>query len=289
MDIEVGDRFGRLEVTEVVGKRLECRCDCGETPTMYVSHFTNDSPRRSCGCIRRERRANRSTQPVKFHEGPVELGQRYGKLTVVALDTKPGTKRAQWLCKCDCGGEVYTQAARLLKKRRTSCGCKHVKGGNGTYRTTSPERTVWWSMRQRCNHPGASHNYGAYGGRGIKVCDRWEKSFEAFMEDMGPRPTQDHQLDREDNDGNYEPGNCRWVTRKVNNNNRRTNRRITYKGETKNLREWAAHIGISDTTLYDRLARGIPMEEVMRKGRAKTYRCSKCNQLGHNRSVCTQG
>jgi hypothetical protein len=125
-------------------------------------------------------------------------------------------------------------------------------------------------MRDRCKSPANYHSYHNYGGRGIKVCERWEASFDDFMEDMGPRPTPDHQLDRIDNEGDYEPGNCRWVTRKVNNNNRSTNRRITYKGVTKNLKEWADHLGVHDGTLHGWLGKGLTMSDIVAKVAERT-------------------
>lgn len=127
----------------------------------------------------------------------------------------------------------------------------------------SPEYGIWAHMIQRCtnpNHPAWKN----YGGRGITVCERWRESFAAFFADMGQRPTGLF-LDRTDNDGNYEPGNCRWTTRSVNNRNRRDSIYIEYRGERKHLSDWAAEIGVTHLALYKRL-RNHPVEVALSKG-----------------------
>lgn len=106
---------------------------------------------------------------------------------------------------------------------------------------------TWRSMRTRCNNPSFK-SYANYGGRGVKVCDRWQKSFKAFVEDMGPKPDPTYQLDRIDNDGDYTPENCRWVSRSKNLSNTRRNNLVTYQGETKTITQWASIIGISPNT-----------------------------------------
>ena len=110
---------------------------------------------------------------------------------------------------------------------------------------------VWDSMKQRCynqNNPG----YKNYGGRGIKVCDEWLNDFKRFAEDMGPKPTKNHSLDRIDNNKGYYKENCRWGTKRQQGNNRRTNILITYQGKTQNLTEWSKELGIPYHTLSNR-------------------------------------
>jgi hypothetical protein len=119
-------------------------------------------------------------------------------------------------------------------------------------------------MKQRCNHP-LNESYKNYGGRGIKVCDRWNESFTNFITDMGIRPSKSHSLDRIDNNGSYEPGNCRWATRDIQNNNTRFNRHITYKGETKNITQWALELGIRPVLISQRLSRGWGEEKSLMK------------------------
>lgn len=123
------------------------------------------------------------------------------------------------------------------------------------------EYAVWRDMRHRCSNPKI-RNFSRYGGRGIKVCDRWN-DFSLFLADMGPRPSPKHSIDRENNDGNYEPGNCRWATRKVQNRNRINNRRIEFRGETKILLDWAKELGLSFGCLHGRIDRGWTIEQAL--------------------------
>ena len=119
------------------------------------------------------------------------------------------------------------------------------------FRNTTTEYRIWSGMLARTRN--SNHRYfGRYGGRGIKVCDRWLK-YENFLTDMGRKPSPEHSIDRINNDGDYEPGNCRWATKKEQGNNTSTVRWITYKGETKTLRQWAKHLDMSDAALHYRL------------------------------------
>lgn len=130
----------------------------------------------------------------------------------------------------------------------------HGKTHTRTYHT-------WSMMKQRCYNP-KHFRYMFYGGRGITVCERWRNSFIAFYEDMGERPSK-CTLDRIDNDGNYTPENCRWATAVQQGNNRITNRGITCKGETKNLKQWAAITGIDRSLISRRLHKGWPIEKAL--------------------------
>lgn len=126
----------------------------------------------------------------------------------------------------------------------------------------SVEYSAWHTMKQRCNSK-AHKAYPLYGGRGIKVCDEWNDSFESFYEHMGPRPSDKHTLDRIDNEKGYEPGNCRWVTMLEQSSNRRSNRKITFNGETLTVAEWARRIGTSRQTIRSRIESGWRLEDVM--------------------------
>ena len=124
------------------------------------------------------------------------------------------------------------------------------------------EYRVWQTMRLRCldtEHPA----YPNYGGRGITICDRWRDSVRAFVEDMGPRPTATHEIDRRDNDRGYEPGNCRWATRAENCRNRRSNRRLTHEGLTLPLAEWCERLRIPSDTVRKRLEAGWPTDRAL--------------------------
>jgi len=122
-----------------------------------------------------------------------------------------------------------------------------------------PEYTSWRSMRDRCYNPKA-RNYRHYGGRGITVCERWRTSFAAFLADMGRKPSIKHTLDRyPDNNGNYEPGNCRWATPLQQCQNMRTTRLIAFNGESLSVAAWARRLGLDHSTLQERLAK-YPVE-----------------------------
>jgi hypothetical protein len=121
---------------------------------------------------------------------------------------------------------------------------------------------VWRSMKQRCHNP-RNNGYPGYGGRGIRVCDRWRHSFSKFADDVGPRPSKDHQLERINNDGDYAPGNCVWATRTRQSRNRRTTKFLTWNGVTKSVPDWAEEIGIRQDTLYQRLASGWSTERAL--------------------------
>jgi hypothetical protein len=117
--------------------------------------------------------------------------------------------------------------------------------------------SAWAGMRQRCLNPTSSE-FARYGGRGIKICDRWLTSFETFLEDMGPKPTPKHSVDRIDNDGNYEPSNCRWATVKEQNNNRCTSVFVTIGRETKTVAQWddLGRLAVDPSTVYKRIRSG---------------------------------
>lgn len=141
-----------------------------------------------------------------------------------------------------------------------------MKHGHAMRGQESPEYTTWASLKHRCNSPGNTH-YKYYGGRGIRVCDRWSKSFIAFLEDMGLRP-QGMAIERIDNDGDYEPGNCRWATRAEQSLNRRGAVQLTHNGETLTQSAWARRIGVSHKTVEYWLKRDLTIAEI-------------CERFGH--------
>lgn len=122
-------------------------------------------------------------------------------------------------------------------------------------------RSVWWHMRRRCDDPD-DPRYPKYGARGIRVCDRWRENFDAFLADVGPRPPG-MWLERIDNDGNYEPGNCRWATPAEQQRNTRRNVRLTVGGETMTVTDWAIRLGCSKHVLHQRLRRGWSPDRVV--------------------------
>lgn len=129
--------------------------------------------------------------------------------------------------------------------------------------TTNSAYLCWKGIRDRCRNPNHP-SWDRYGGRGIKVCDRWVESFDNFLSDMGPRPTLGHTVDRENNDGDYEPNNCRWATRRQQANNRSDNRHLILDGEKLTVTQAAEKIGINSETLRSRLRRRYNDNEALR-------------------------
>lgn len=165
-------------------------------------------------------------------------GQQFGRFVALGPVGRTIHGSIIWRCQCECGSVRDVDGQSLRKGLSQSCGClqremtsKLGKSNASHGMVGSPEWKAWASMRGRCSNPNY-RSYKNYGGRGIKVCDRWIDSFEAFFADMGRRPSAKHSLDRINNEGNYEPGNCRWATTKEQALNKRINRTVTAFGRT---------------------------------------------------------
>ena len=192
------------------------------------------------------------------------LGQRFGKLIVIGPVESAG--RTAWLCQCDCGKIKEIKTGYLKSGRTRSCGC--IRTGNAGRSKERPEYSCWLSMRSRCNSKNNSA-YKNYGGRGIIVCDEW-KHFENFLRDVGPRPSPSYSIDRINVNGNYEPGNVRWIIAKEQNKNKRNSVNIEYNGEVHCIAEWARIKNITVPTLTRRYHAGWSIDE-------KIFKPSKTN------------
>lgn len=187
-------------------------------------------------------------------------GLRFMHLLVLEEAGKNKDGRAMWLCKCDCGKLHKTLGKYLLNGDTTSCGCRRrrilaetTKRNTTHNMSETPIYTKWVSMKDRCMNP-LNSAYSSYGGRGIKICDEWINSFENFYEwAISSGYSEGMTIDRINNNGNYEPANCRWTDLKTQANNTRRNHYLTYKGETKSLAEWAEIKKINYSTLRARI------------------------------------
>lgn len=193
------------------------------------------------------------------------IGHKFGRLTVYAAAPSNKRGRAQWLCRCECGGTKIVLGNQLLTGGVRSCGClaheTAVNSGKANFKHgggKSPEYRSYSMMRHRCLNP-ASKSYPDYGGRGIRICDRWLDSYPNFRADMGDRPSGT-TLDRIDNDGPYSPENCRWATKSEQAQNTRTTRHFTINGVSKPLRDWIAESRLERSTIYKRLKRGMTLD-----------------------------
>ncbi len=180
----------------------------------------------------------------------ITAGDRFGRLVAV----RPLRSTGKWLFECDCGTEKEVLASSVRTGHSRSCGCLNRDASRARHTTHGMAHTkihrIWRSMLGRCDNPNTKR-YDRYGGRGIKVCERW-RSFENFYADMGERPAG-LTLDRIDNDGDYEPSNCRWATQKQQHANRDRSVIITFNGETMAAFEWDDRMGYRHGTVFQRV------------------------------------
>lgn len=193
-------------------------------------------------------------------------GDVFGNLTLVSSFRRKGPGPRFWICKCSCGGSKTARADALRRGATKSCGCweqtwktvhGECKGGAQT-----AEYKTYYSMLQRCYNP-SHESYKHYGGRGVRVCKEWKESYNKFLAHIGRRPTKHHQIERNDNDGDYTPVNVRWATCAEQANNRRASRFICFEGLRLTISQWSRVVGINPQAISYRLSRGWSADRIL--------------------------
>lgn len=196
------------------------------------------------------------------------IGYRFGRLTVVdEYENRNKEGRRLWICSCDCGNSAIVDTKSLTTGSTTSCGCyRREKHKQLTTKHGESKRKlyyVWNDMKSRCADANAAP-YKDYGGRGISVCDEWVSSYKAFRDWAVENGYADGlTLDRIDVNGDYTPCNCRWVTMKIQSNNKRNNRIVEYNGQSHTVSEWSELTGIRKETLLYRINAGWDIDEAL--------------------------
>ena len=197
--------------------------------------------------------------------------KRFGRLLVVSYAGKDGKGKALWNCVCDCGKSTVKRSSLLRRGETNSCGClrREVVANENKKKKTTHGRSdsslygIWHGMKERtcCE---THKQYKDYGGRGIDICEEWKNSFELFEKwSLQNGFEKGLQIDRIDNDKGYYPENCRWATRKVQANNKRSSRILEYRGQKKTMSEWADAAKINYRTFEYRLNNGWPIEKAL--------------------------
>lgn len=192
---------------------------------------------------------------------PNLIGKQFEKLTVEnRLPETNERGHVIWKCKCACGNVCYVTTGSLNSKNTRSCGCLSKIGAVKHGLRNSSEYRIWIQLKSRCYNENHEF-YKDYGARGITVCDEWTNDFMAFYNDMGPRPSAHHSIDRRDNDKGYSKENCRWATAEEQQNNTRKNVLYKYKGIFKTLPAWCRELNLNFNKMRKRLELGWSIEE----------------------------
>lgn len=236
----IGMKFGKLTVIEPKGKNKYgkkiwlCKCECGNIHAATTGDLKSGNVK-SCGCSKKV-----SKRYINL------VGKRFGKLLVIAETKKRNP--TMFLCKCECGNEIEIRSGDLLSNHSRCCAkCRNITHGDSKTRLYK----IWKDIKTRCFNSNNKY-YKDYGGRGINICDEWQESYSNFKRWAllnGYEETL--TIDRINVDGNYEPSNCRWATRKEQNNNQRRSQ-ITINGKTMSAKQWCQYTGINYNTFMSR-------------------------------------
>lgn len=206
-----------------------------------------------------------TTTPRKRHKNFRDLtGQTFGRLTVEGLASIGAHHSTNYTCRCTCGTVKVINGGNLRSGKQVSCGCyradKKPTLRHGMSHTSTHKALA--HIKERCHNP-KSKSYHRYGGVGVTVCERWRNSFDAFLEDMGPKPSPELSIDRIENSKGYEPGNCRWATDIEQANNQSRNIHLTWKGKTQTIAEWCRETGMKYCVLISRKNLGWSDEDAL--------------------------
>lgn len=248
----IGKKFGKLTILEIANRKPHtyyvCCCECGNIATIRSDKLVKGETK-SCGCIRYNNL----------------IGNKYGRLTVIKDDGVINDKR-YYLCKCECGNQVSIRSDSLISGRTRSCGCLAVEAGENSRKhgmSNTRLYRIYRKMKERC-YKKKSLKYYRYGARGITICDEWLNDFESFKNWALENGYQDTlSIDRINNDGNYEPANCRWATNKEQSNNTCRNRYLEYQGVIKTLTQWCELYNLNYNTVRGWLRKNKTLEDII--------------------------
>lgn len=260
----VGDQLTYLAESGYKGnneRQCTFRCRCGREFNASLSNARKMNTT-SCGCVADQKR--RDANWINYHSG-----QQIGNSGLIYLrdGDRVGKKKGRGvIVKCKCGKEFNTLCENVVANRTISCGCigwrKAVETTTKHGMTKTPEFKTWLHIKERCGNSNCQ-SYKDYGARGISVHPLWVDSFEEFFEYMGKRPSSDHSIERIDNNGNYEPGNCKWATKMEQMANKRSNVYLSFDGSTKHVAEWSRETGIKSATILWRIKKGWSTERIL--------------------------
>lgn len=220
-------------------------------------------------------------------------GQRFASLLALSnTGERTRSNDLKWRFRCDCGNEFvangyYARSGKIVSC--PSCAAERTRQASVKHgKSNTREFGIWIGMHTRCYNAKAK-SFTDYGGRGIDICERWKNSFDNFLSDMGAAPSKEHSIDRRDNDGNYEPGNCYWATRAEQANNKRNSIRISIDGVTRTISQWAAISGLAYETIYQRHCKSnsVDQHQLLKAKRAGAITFKGCTDTYHGWSKKT--